>query len=193
LYWILGLDLFGNFALLFGAFALYKADRFSWQDPRTKKLLQDLVIVTLGFGFLCCFFGGPQRHPSVYVFLTAPGQILASIAFVAFAGPVWALCGYYAVLQVPAYHAYFIAPLTQTADTPLDTRHLFKVGLAVGKAGFVLLMLSLALNFANNNQAQEGEMHKRLVRASIGVLFLSLLFSVALLLLKLRSLGNALS
>jgi hypothetical protein len=120
-YWVMQcVDMIGNALLLIAAFALYKGAKFSF----SKEL--DYVIVLFALLTILSALGGMVSSrtlvPSWHVFVMAPSQLLASAGFVAlgiaggarfpdFRVPIYVLCVFYALIQVPAYYTLFIEPV----------------------------------------------------------------------------------
>ena len=136
-------DMVGNISLFVAAYALYKGQTFEYGAPEVIHLIVAgaILIVVSALGGLL----GPPQSIDWQVFATAPSQVLATTAFIvlgiaggerfpAFRVSIYVLCGIYAILQVPAYHAVFIEPIEHSRGTA----DFWKWSLAAGKVAFAL-------------------------------------------------------
>ena len=151
-YWALQcIDMVGNASLFAAAYALFVGARFHWKDHR----LADIFLAA-GILIILCFMGGyfiESSEKAWRVFVMAPSQVLACVAFIAiaiaagerfkdFRLPIYIGGGAYALLQVPAYYSVFIEHLGSPEDiSPAGTT--LKLFLACGKAFFTVLSISI--------------------------------------------------
>jgi hypothetical protein len=141
--WIIQcVDMVGNASLFVAAYALYQGDAFEYSSTVVHIVIAALILIVLSaLGGLL----GPAESVDWQVFATAPSLVLATTAFIAlgvaggerfpdFRFPIYVLCGIYAILQVPAYHAVFIEPVEHSPGTA----EFWKWCLAAGKVGFAI-------------------------------------------------------
>jgi hypothetical protein len=142
--WLIqSVDMLGNASLFVAAYALYRGNSFEYLSPAVVQIATAtaiLIVLSILGGLL-----GPSQSVDWQVFTTAPSQILATTAFIAlgiaggvrfpaFRVSIYVLCGIYAILQVPAYHAVFIEPVEHSPGTA----EFWKWCLAAGKVAFAI-------------------------------------------------------
>ena len=140
---ILCVDMVGNASLFVAAYALYRGTEFEYLSPDVVHIViaTAILIVLSALGGLL----GPAQSVDWQAFATAPSQILATTAFIVlgiaggkrfpdFRFSIYVLCGIYAILQVPAYHAVFIEPVEHSPGTA----EFWKWCLAAGKLAFAI-------------------------------------------------------
>lgn len=181
-YWVAqSFDMVGNVSLFVAAYALHKGTGFDYRSPDIVRIVVAAVILTA----LCVIGGllGPERSVDWHVFAMAPSQVLATTAFILlgvaagerfpdFRVSIYILCGIYAILQVPAYHAVFIEPLEMPNSATMAD--FWKWSLAAGK-----------LAFAINSAAVLGFLKSRhLRRVSTILAFLSAILGFAIAVIR---------
>jgi hypothetical protein len=172
-------DMVGNASLFVAAYALYRGATFEYVSPTVVQAVvaAAILIVLSALGGLL----GPPRSVDWQVFATAPSQILATAAFIAlgiaggtrfpaFRVSIYVLCGIYAILQVPAYHAVFIEPVEHSSGTA----EFWKWWLAAGKVAFAINAAGM-LGFLRTSYMKWG---------SVLLTFLSTIFGFAIAIIR---------
>jgi len=120
-HWVLDcMDMATDFLLLGACYALYKAEKFDPHDPTFQGIFQVGGVLLLLTGCLG-FVSSVTNLPTWHVFATSARMMLACGAlialgytvgrrFPAFAAAIYLICGYYALLQIPAYYVTFVQP-----------------------------------------------------------------------------------
>jgi hypothetical protein len=151
------IDLIGSTMLLAGSYALYMGEVFTPHDERFKNVFRYSIIVIL----LTALFGLVSNRvdvPAWHVFAMSASQMLGctSILVLGYVGgrrlpdfrlAIYLLCFYYALLQAPAYFAFFVQPILDQR-CPVQPRHpeadFLEGALAGGKIVFVIYALAIS-------------------------------------------------
>jgi hypothetical protein len=150
------IDMIGSTMLLAGSYALYTGDQFALNDIRFRRIFEYsiiLVLLTACFGFV----SNRTSLPTWHVFAMSASQMLGTTSILvlgAVAGrrfrdfrlAIYLLCLYYALLQGPAYYAFFVQPILDmscpTAGGHPDADFL-KGALAGGKIAALIYVLAI--------------------------------------------------
>ena len=148
------IDMIGSTMLLAGSYALYMGDQFTLNDTRFRRIFEFsiiLVLLTACFGFV----SNRTSLPTWHVFAMSASQMLATTSililgvvagrrFPDFKLAIYLLCLYYALLQGPAYYAFFVQPVL---DCPATAGHpdadFLKGALAGGKIAVVIYVMAI--------------------------------------------------
>jgi hypothetical protein len=148
------IDMIGSTMLLAGSYSLYMGDQFALNDARFRKIFEYsiiLILLTACFGFV----SNRTALPTWHVFAMSASQMLGTTSILvlgAVAGrrypdfrlAIYSLCLYYALLQGPAYYAFFVQPiLDRSCPISHPDADFLKGALAGGKIAVVISVLAI--------------------------------------------------
>ena len=171
-YWVPQcIDMVGSAVLLAGCYALYMGEAFTPLDPRFKKIFEGttiLILLTACAGFV----SNRTDLPTWHVFAMSASQLLGCTSLLAlghvagrrlpaFKMALYLLSLYYALLQVPAYYALFVQPVSDLYYVhEIRTSHpdaeFLKGALAGGKIVFVIYALAIDGTFNTGREKAAG-------------------------------------
>lgn len=169
-YWLpLCIDLAGSAVLLGGCYALYMGDQFTINDKRFIDIFRYSIILILTTGLLG-LVSNRVDAPTWHVFAMSASQMLGctSILVLGYVGgrrvpnfrlAIYLLCFYYALLQVPAYFAFFIQPILDqvcSVKQPHPDAEMLKGALAGGKIVFLIYALAIGGTLKSENAKAVG-------------------------------------